>query len=40
MPPADAGTVVGGKPIVVAGADTAATDEVGRWDHGGTSSGT
>jgi hypothetical protein len=39
MPPTDAGAEVGGKPIVAT--DTgAAADEVGRWDRGGTPSGT
>jgi hypothetical protein len=42
MPPTDAGAEVGGKPIVAAdaGAAATATNEAGRWDPGGTSSGT
>jgi hypothetical protein len=36
---ADAGAEVGGKPTAAAGA-SAATDEAGRWVHGGTPSGT
>jgi hypothetical protein len=39
MPLADAGTGVGGKPTVAAGAGPAIADEVGRWDPGGTPSG-
>jgi hypothetical protein len=38
MSPADAGAEVGGKPT--AATDAGATDEVGRWGHGGTPSGT
>jgi hypothetical protein len=37
--PADAGAEVGGKPTVAAGTGATA-DEVGRWDRGGTPSGT
>jgi hypothetical protein len=39
MPPTDAVIEVGGKPTLAVSAATAA-DEAGRWDRGGTPSGT
>jgi hypothetical protein len=39
MPPADAGTEVGGKPTAAAGAIVVLADEAGRWGRGGTPSG-
>jgi hypothetical protein len=36
----DAAARVGGKPTVAAGAGAAVADEAGRWDRGGTPSGT
>jgi hypothetical protein len=40
MSPANVGTEVGRKPTVVARAGAATADEAGRWDRGGTPSGT
>jgi hypothetical protein len=40
MQPVDAVARVGRKPTVAAGAGAAVADEAGRWDHGGTPSGT
>jgi hypothetical protein len=43
MPPADAGTEVGGKPtaaVSTGAAGAGAADEVGRWGRGGTPSDT
>jgi hypothetical protein len=37
---ADAGAEVGRKPTMAAGAGAAIVDEAGRWDCGGTPSGT